>query len=98
VSFFVPEAWALAGITAQSLIFGVGSSLLLGGVLQLLSPAPMRDTPAGDPEASRYLGPPANTVAIGTRIPIGYGTFKLAGHFLSFDIRATDVALAGDQT
>ena len=82
-------------VTLQSLVFGIGASMTLGGLISLLSPAPLRDMTAGpaDPEASKYLGAPRNTVAIGTRIPIGVGEHILYGHYLSFDIKAVDVAV-----
>lgn len=76
-------------------LFAVGATLLLGGVIQLLSPTPKIDNGplAQDPEASKYLGPPKNTTRIGTRIPIGYGRFKVYGHILSAQIDAKEVAV-----
>jgi len=80
-----------------AIAFNIGVSLVLGGLLEMLSPAPKKDGGGGavanDPEASKYLGATQNTVKIGTRIPIGYGRFKIYGHYLSFDVDAVDVAL-----
>lgn len=86
------------GVTLGSVVFSLGVSLALGGLLALMSPAPKRDLGdstggAGDPEPSKYLGAPRNTAAVGTRIPIGYGRHMIYGHYLSFDIQAKDVSL-----
>lgn len=82
-------------ITIGSMLFGVGASLMIGGVIQLLSPTPKIDTAPfpQDPEASKYLGPPKNTTRIGTRIPIAYGRFKIYGHILSAQIDSKEVAV-----
>lgn len=81
---------------AGSLMISLGSSLIFGGLLSFLSPAPPRDTglsAQADPEASKYLGIGQNTVRIGTRIIVAYGRGRSYGHFLSFDIQAKDVAV-----
>lgn len=72
-----------------SLLMKVGMMMLLGGILQLIS-APNRDKDDKQQKKSHYLGPPQNTVDIGTRIPILYGRRKVGGHFLSFNISAVD--------
>lgn len=82
--------------TLGSIMINLGASLIFGGLLSFLSPAPPRDTglsAAADPEASKYLGIGRNTVRIGTRIPIPYGTNRIYGHYLSMDIQAKDVAV-----
>lgn len=80
----------------QALI-GLGSSMVLGGLMSFISPQPGRDSNTqeslADPEASKYLGQPGNTTKIGTRIPIAYGIVKMWGHYLSFDVSSKDVAL-----
>lgn len=92
---------ALVGsVTLSGMLFSMGMSLALGGVLAMMSPAPKRDSTldtgfVGDPEQSKYLGSPKNTVAIGTRIPVGYGRHRVSGHFISFDIQAKDVQPGG---
>lgn len=79
----------VAGATVGSVLAGVGISLVLGGLLQLLSPAPDLDV-EGNKEGSKYLGAPQNTVKIGTRIPLIFGTHKAYGHFLAFNVDAKD--------
>lgn len=90
-------ATAIANVTLQSMMFSIGAALLLGGVSQLLMPQPAREgTSNENVEGSKYLGSPGNTVAIGTRIPILFGTFKAFGHFVAFDIDAKDVKFTGE--
>lgn len=88
------SAWQSAGMLG-SLALNLGTSLIMGGLLTLISPVPRRDAGAAtaDPEASKYLGAQKNTVRIGTRIPIAYGECRIGGHYLSFDSQATDVAV-----
>jgi predicted phage tail protein len=83
-SFIVPPAGILAGILLK-----VGALVILGGVLQLFS-APQRDSgsAAAAQQRNHYLGPPQNTVGIGTRIPILYGRRKVGGHLLSVNVNA----------
>ena len=89
---------ALAGSFAWGgtggILFSMGVSLALGGLMAMLSPAPTMDSSgnsAADPEASKYLGATGNTVKIGTRIPLMYGLNKAYGHYISFDVDAKDV-------
>lgn len=83
VGFFIG-----AGTMMGSLLMKVGALALLGGLTQLLSPQPESDK--NDQTKSQYLGTPKNTVAIGTRIPILYGTDRVYGQFLAFDINAIE--------
>ncbi len=80
----------------SEVMINMGISLILGGLISMLSPAPKIDTTGdseSDPEASKYLGATGNSVRVGTRIPLLYGEFKLYGHYLSFDVDAKDVAV-----
>lgn len=76
---------------AISTAFGLGISLVLGGLLELLSPAPKNT--ANQNLQSVYLGAPQNTTAIGTFIPIGYGRFPVYGQILSFALEADPTIL-----
>lgn len=98
-SFYLPGSQALFGtgltFNLSAAAFNFGLSLVLGGLLEVLSPQPKIDRTGdtkSDPEASKYLGASQNTVKIGTRIPLIYGTYKVYGHYLSFDVDAKDVA------
>lgn len=89
---------ALAGSTSWgAAAFWAGASLTIGGALAMFSPAPKQDLGGyavdSNPDASKYLGAPRNTVKLGTRIPILYGEGQLYGHILSVNIDAKDVAV-----
>lgn len=77
-----------------SMAIKAGALSLLGGISQLLAPAPTADSQ----DKSRYLGVPKNTVQIGTRIPILYGRMRVYGHYLSFDINARDLSASASST
>ena len=88
-----PAGLTIAGVTIQSgMLMLSGAMMVLGGIVQMLMPVPETDSTEG----SLYLGSSVNTVKIGTRIPILYGTRKIGGHYLSFDVDAKDIALEGD--
>lgn len=93
-SAFMSTGTMLTGLAANMAI-GLGTSLIIGGVMQMLSPSPKVSANASDPEASKYLGAPGNTTALGTYIPIGYGKFKVSGHYISFNISTTEFAYKG---
>ncbi len=80
------------GPMVASIAMKVGTMLVLGGLSQLLAPAPENDK--GEKTASRYLGTPGNTVQIGTRISILYGEDRVYGHYISFDINAQQFSAA----
>lgn len=82
------------GFSTESL-FMTGALMALGGVLQMLLPSPDK-TEAG--QSSKYLGASANTVQIGTRRPIIYGTRRWGGHYISFDVDAKEIAPADGET
>lgn len=67
-------------------MFQVGIMMTLGGVAQMLAPQP--DLAEGDGRRSNIFSGARNTVAIGTPIPILYGEFRCAGHYLSFDVNS----------
>ncbi len=83
-----------AAITGASVAFSLGMSLVLGGLMEIMSPAPKRESgsgPMSEVAASRYLGAPKNTTKVGTRIGILYGRGQVYGHILSFNIDAKQV-------
>ena len=90
--------YALGPITAALIgaLAGTGISLVLGGVLELLTPSPKTATAAGSTPGSNYLSVPKNTVANNTRIPIGFGRFLVYGQFLSVNIQSDLLTTAAD--
>lgn len=95
LSFYLGPTWAaMGGLLKASTLFSFGLSLALGGLLEVLSPAPKIDrtgNSAADPEASKYLGANQNTTKIGTRIPLAYGLIRAYGHYISFDVDVKQV-------
>ena len=92
----IGTAGAAGSVSLAAVMFQVGLGIALGGLLELISPQPKADNfgnSVADPEASKYLGATQNTVRIGTRIPLLYGTAKVFGHYLSFDVDSVDVAV-----
>ncbi|WP_340619613.1 tail assembly protein [Xenorhabdus siamensis] len=69
-----------------------GAGMMLGGVVQMLSPMPgglaRREDPDNKP--SYAFGGPVNTVAQGNPVPIGYGRRRIGGAIISAGIYAED--------
>lgn len=51
--------------------------------------APDMSTSELEDTNSMYLGAGEQTTAAGTRIPFGYGKFKIAGHYISYNTSST---------
>lgn len=81
--FFGPESAYFAPMLVS------GSMMILGGILELLTPTPKGAGP------NRYLGTPGNTTNNGTPIPLLFGTMMAFGQYLSFDIQSSVVDNAG---
>jgi predicted phage tail protein len=78
LAIFAPFAGVplLAGVTIGTVAFGVGASLVLGGLAQLLSPVPKTPTGADsdqDPRKSYSFSGVQNTSRQGTPVPVVYG-------------------------
>jgi predicted phage tail protein len=62
---------------------------MLSGALQYLF-TPTVNTSSDESTNSKYLnGANANTTAAGTRIPFGYGLFRVAGHYISYNVTSS---------
>lgn len=73
-----------------------GAVMMIAGALTYaLSPKMDTAHSSDNPESSKAFGNSGNTTKIGTRIPIGYGRYKIAGHFLSINTNAV-VTKGGD--
>ena len=75
----------MGGVFWPMIIASAGVSLMIGGIMQMLTPAPSFDKPG---DRSKYIPSKDNTVKIGTPIPILYGTYRIGGHILSLNIDA----------
>ena len=92
---FIPGFAAWAGPTAYGLIIGVGSSLVLGGVSQLLTPVPRAQTgqdSAGDPRKNYSFSSIQNTSRQGTPVPVVYGETIVGSVVISAGIDVIQVA------
>ncbi|MGJ0630044.1 tail assembly protein [Xenorhabdus bovienii] len=87
----------VAGVFAWATPWGVplvmsGASMMLGGVVQMLSPMPgglaRREDPDNKP--SYAFGGPVNSIAQGNPVPIGYGKRRIGGAIISAGIYAED--------
>jgi predicted phage tail protein len=95
-SFFIPGA-AIAGISITSLMFGMGVSLAISGVTQLLSP--QQPTPAKErnPQEVRSfsISGVQNTSRQGTAVPVVFGEMIIGGIVISAGITTADLPNAG---
>lgn len=94
IGFAMLTAGGAAGVLLEegaflnNMVFNIGVSLVLGGIMQHLAKAPKADPTSGD-KKSRFISGAANTVSAGTPIPLIYGgPIKVGGHFLTFDVDA----------
>lgn len=90
VAVFVPGLGTIAGIAVSGVLFSVGLSLVLSGIMQLFMKAPTIDK-SQDPPPSKYLGNNANTVAAGTYRILAWGRNRIAGHWLSIQVDAKTI-------
>lgn len=73
---------AFTGVTVGSVLFAVGTSLILAGTMQFFMKAPSVSK-SSDPPPSKYLGINRNTSGIGTYRGMAAGRIRVAGHWLS---------------
>ena len=79
VGLFVPGIGALG----VQIIVGVGASLVLGGIAQLLTPTPKTSTDEGDPKKSFSFSGIQNTTRAGVPVPVVYGEMLVGGIVVS---------------
>ena len=92
-SFFTAGV-AIAGIGVSSVLFGVGASLALGGIAQLLTPTPRLATGENsdaDPRKSYSFSGVQNTSRQGVPIPVIYGEVLTGSIVISAGIDVTQV-------
>lgn len=71
-SFLIPGA-QLLGVALAPIAFGIGASLVLGGVAQLLTPTPQTSKKEKDPRESYSFSGIQNSSRSGLPIPVVYG-------------------------
>lgn len=84
------------GAGAAPYLFAAGTSLILGGVIELLSPVPKIKEPkeSAENQPSYIFNGPVNTTAQGHPVPIGYGRLRVGGGLVSAGINI-DQIMAG---
>ena len=95
-AFAIPGFAAWAGPTAYGLIVGLGASLVLGGVSQLLTPTPSTPTGAdsdNDARKSYSFSGIQNTSRQGTPVPVVYGEVIVGSIVISAGIDIAQVAV-----
>jgi predicted phage tail protein len=64
-------------------VFGLGASLVLGGIAQLLTPTPKTDEDEGDPKKSFSFSGIQNTTRAGVPVPVVFGEMLVGGIVVS---------------
>jgi predicted phage tail protein len=72
-----------APVALSTVLAGVGVTLLLGGVAQLLTPTPKTSTDEGDPKKSFSFSGIQNTTRAGVPVPVVYGEMLVGGIVVS---------------
>ncbi len=92
IGMFTPFGQALGGAAWGSYMMQAGAAVMLGGIIQMLSPQPngiaMKDQ--GENKPSYAFGAPTNTVSQGYPVPIGYGKRRIGGAVISAGIYVED--------
>lgn len=79
-------------IAASNIMFGIGASMALGGIAQMLSPQPggLASKQDADNKASYAFGGVTNTTAQGNPVPLCYGKRRIGGAIISAGIYVED--------
>lgn len=84
---------AAATTAASTALTGIGLSMVLGGVVQMLTPQPKFGAGASssaDNKPNYAFGAPVNTVAMGYPAPVLYGQREIGGAVISAGIFSSD--------
>ena len=97
-SFFIPGSAALAigalKVGIGSAVFGLGATMVLGGVAQLLTPVPKLDAASEqDPRRSFSFSGIQNTSRQGTPVPIVYGETLVGSIVISAALDTVQVSV-----
>lgn len=95
VAWWNPMGWAAAGsFLSQTTLYSVGTSMVLGGVAQMIAPTPKASDPSERPEnkPSYSFNGAVNTTAQGHPVPVGYGRLIVGSAVISAGIDVDEVA------
>ena len=84
--------WTGIGGAAAASLISSGAGMMIGGVIQMLSPMQGGLASRQDPDnkPSYAFGGPVNTIAQGNPVPILYGKRRIGGAIISAGIYAED--------
>ena len=94
--FTAGASFTVLGVTASTVttaLTGLGLSMALGGVVQLLTPQPSYNVGASsstDNKPNYAFGAPVNTVAMGYPVPVLYGQREIGGAIISAGLFSSD--------
>ena len=94
VAWWNPMGWAAAGsFLSQATLYSVGTSMILGGVAQMIAPTPKSSDPSERPEnkPSYAFNGAVNTTAQGQSVPVGYGRLIVGSAVISAGIDVDEV-------
>ncbi len=94
VAWWNPMGWAAAGsFLSQATLYSVGTSMILGGVAQMIAPTPKLTDPSERPEnkPSYAFNGAVNTTAQGQPVPVGYGRLIVGSAVISAGIDVDEV-------
>ncbi|WP_241622677.1 tail assembly protein [Rosenbergiella australiborealis] len=86
-------AYAAYAAAASTALTGIGISMLMGGVVQMLTPQSkmsVGSSSSADNKPNYAFGSPVNTVAMGYPVPVLYGEREVGGAVVSAGIFSSD--------
>jgi len=89
-SFYIPGSAEIAGIALNQVVFTVGVTMLTSAVTAELMKPPKKDGTDEEARENDAFGALQHTIASGTPIPLVYGRHRVAGQFLSGEIRTLE--------
>jgi predicted phage tail protein len=90
LALFVPLV--AFGVALNGVVLGIGASLVIGGVAQLLTPTPTTSQDEGDPRKSFSFSGIQNTSRAGVPVPVVYGETLVGSVVISAGIDIVQVA------
>ena len=100
-SIYVPglaQVTLFGQTTLATVAFGIGASLALGGVAQLLAPTPLSTKPDEQTPASYIFDGAVNVTAQGNPVPVGYGRMIVGSAVISAGLTVDDISIVEEQT
>lgn len=94
-SFLIPGAGLFGGLITNSMVFGMGTALLLGGVSQMLTPMPKMSgiTNEKEKKQSTAFSNLGNLVAQGRPMPLAYGRIRTGSLIISQGVETLDASI-----